>query len=98
MKYIARKKPWLSWVLCLNFLFMQFFFIRIARICEHVKNGNREGEIILAQTTWRILKWIVPFTGWWSKYIYLNKKKRSLFLYRLKNPKYIAHLSAKVIK
>lgn len=52
-------KTWVGW---LNFLLIQWFFIRI------------QGEVNTdyTQTKWSILHWVVPLSGWWSDYVFLN--------------------------
>lgn len=43
----------------LNFLILQFFFIRIARVGECDTDSG-----VFFQTGWKLLKWIWPLTGW----------------------------------
>jgi len=50
----------------LNYFILQWFFIRLG------KEVDIETSKIIR---WRILKWIVPLTGWKTNYIYLGKKK-----------------------
>ena len=52
----------ISWIGLLNFLVLQWFFIRFAKVLE-------DGEMI----GFLILRWIVPLTGWWSDYIFIGK-------------------------
>lgn len=42
----------------LNFLVLQWFFVRLAKVCDD------EGRTL----SWTWLKGIVPLTGWWSRY------------------------------
>ena len=46
-----------------NFLIVQWFFIRLAKVVE---NDELIGFLIL--------RWVVPLTGWWSDYIYVRRK------------------------
>jgi hypothetical protein len=50
----------------LNKFILQWFFIRLGRIRD-CKIHKTKG--------WKILKWIVPLTGWSSDYVYLDKGK-----------------------
>lgn len=52
----------MSWLGYLNFLVLQWFFVRLARI-QDVETGKTVG--------YKFLKRIVPLTGWWSEYKYL---------------------------
>jgi hypothetical protein len=79
---IAIRKNIFTWVLILNLIFLQFFFIRISR------QGIKSGEDFI-QTEWGILKWIVPLTGWKSDFIFLNRKKRYLRIMKLRKPRLI---------
>lgn len=45
----------------INFLFLQWFFVRLARV---LKDGEQVG--------WTWLKGVVPLTGWWSDYKYVR--------------------------
>jgi len=75
-----------SWLGYINFFILQWFFIRLARylpsgykvdgidIIEH-----EDGTYSYSQRAYKyylkykILKWIVPLTGWWSDYKYIGK-------------------------
>ena len=46
-----------TWVGWLNIFFLQWFFVRLA---------------YSDRNTWKLLKGIVPMTGWWSEYIYIR--------------------------
>jgi len=50
-----------------NFLILQWFFIRLAKIVENNKI-----------TGWKILKGIIPLSGWWSNYKYIKREKKSI--------------------
>lgn len=49
----------------LNRFLLQFFFIRLARKIDD--NGKQIG--------YTVVKWVVPFTGWKSDYIFISRKK-----------------------
>ena len=53
--------PW--WLGTVNFIFVQWFFVRLAVIVE-------DDDAILG---WCWLKGVVPLTGWWGNYWYLRK-------------------------
>ena len=48
---------WLGW---LNFIVLQWFFVRLARIVD-VESKKTIG--------WKLDKRIIPLTGWWNNYI-----------------------------
>lgn len=49
----------MSWLGLLNFLLLQWFFVRLARVVDK-RTGRTAG--------WRVLRWPWPLTGWWSPY------------------------------
>jgi hypothetical protein len=61
----------MNWLGLLNFFIFQWFFIRIAKICQVVIEGKEEKQVI---SGYKIIKWILPLSGWWNDYIYLKKK------------------------
>lgn len=50
-----------SWFGLLNFLLLQWFGVRLARVVQLV--GRRR-----VHRGWRLLRWVWPLTGWWSPY------------------------------
>ncbi len=50
----------------LNFIILQWFFIRLAIMTEM---GTHRF------VRFKIKKWIVPLTGWWNNYIYIDRVK-----------------------
>lgn len=46
----------------LNFVLLQWLGVRLARVVD-----DDDGE-----TSWAVLRWIIPLTGWWSPYRYLR--------------------------
>lgn len=56
----------MTWLGLLNSIVLQWFFVRLARIVD------TKTKIIVG---WKLLKWIVPLTGWWSDYRYIGKEK-----------------------
>jgi nicotinamide mononucleotide adenylyltransferase len=53
----------------LNFFVFQWFFIRLAKVIDVDTN-----EIV----DWKILKWVLPLTGWRSPYVFVNRKGKNL--------------------
>lgn len=51
----------MTWLGFLNFLVLQWFGIRLARLVENDR-----------QVGWKLIKWIVPLTGWWNNYRYIG--------------------------
>lgn len=54
-------RTWVGW---LNFLVLQWLFIRLARVTHS------------AGTDWAVLRWVVPLTGWFSDYIWWPWRRR----------------------
>jgi hypothetical protein len=89
-----------SWVGWLNFLVLQWFFVRLARTLpdrlSFVGMRSGDGPIRIAFTgkappginsrddyyvakdapaqRWKVLRYIVPLTGWWSRFIYIWRR------------------------
>jgi hypothetical protein len=57
----------ITWLAYLNFIILQWFFIRISRTGE-IKDDR------FIQTGWGLVKFVLPLTGWWSNYIYIGTK------------------------
>jgi hypothetical protein len=57
-------KSWLFWV---NFLFFQWFFVRLEETVD-IRDGK---EIHLM---WGLLRYPVPLTGWWTDYRFWPKR------------------------
>lgn len=68
MKKKHRKKHKWTWLGILNFLILQWFFVRLAK---EVRFGKVE--------RYHLLTGIVPFTGWWSNYIYVGKVRQAVY-------------------
>ena len=49
----------------LNFVLLQWFFVRLAKVVED------DGTVVC----WMLLGGIVPLTGWWSPYRRVWKKR-----------------------
>ena len=52
----------MSWLGYLNFLILQWFFIRLAKV------NDVEGQFV----RWTVLRGVVPLTGWWSPYRWMS--------------------------
>jgi hypothetical protein len=53
-----------SWLFYLNFLILQWFFIRLAKKID-IRNGEYR------ETGLTVMRWIVPLTGWDANYKYV---------------------------
>ena len=73
-----------SWLGYLNFFILQWVFIRLTKYKEinefqftkvSLCNEGLSVGGIIKKSKWkfRILKWILPLTGWWNDYKYINK-------------------------
>jgi len=70
-----------------NVLFFQWFFVRLTKCLDHrvesiniqsydlTLNGvtSRGTGDVKTYSWYSIQYWILPCTGWWSRFIYLNK-------------------------
>jgi len=54
----------MTWLGVLNFVILQWFFIRLAKVLE-------ESEMI----GFIIIRWAVPLTGWWSDYVFIGEEE-----------------------
>ena len=70
------KKRYISWLFYLNFLILQWFFVRLGRIVNR-KTGEIEG--------WRFLGIVVPLTGWWGRYIFVCRLPKSKYCASIKS-------------
>lgn len=82
----------------LNFL-LQFFFIRLTRVrectearpweCSMLPDGSfgMGFRQVRVQRYWAIMYWVVPFTGWWSKFIYVGRCRQL----QITSPKDVIH-------
>ena len=80
----------MSWLGILNFVVLQWFGVRLARVMAieqtdrrvvsvdivaggiSVGGTAREGRRV--QVGWKLLRWIVPLTGWWSDYRWIARR------------------------
>ena len=63
-----------SWLGYLNFLILQWFFIRLVK---HVENGK--------VVKYSILKKVMPLTGWWNDYKYFKIEKFGFCVWLVNN-------------
>jgi hypothetical protein len=83
----------MSWLGFLNFFLFQWFFIRLTYCKTKVIEDFTLTEISLTMGGYAvggyskkthtyywysIQKWILPLTGWYGNFVYLNKRKRFL--------------------
>lgn len=57
----------LSWIGYLNFFILQWIFIRVTKQVYLLDYTEKK----YMPNTYKIIKWILPLTGWWNDYIYL---------------------------
>lgn len=65
-RFWNRIKSWLFW---LNFLIVQWFFVRFGR-----KYSHKHKKFI----SWGFVGLILPLTGWWNNYIWIWKIKKNV--------------------
>lgn len=51
-----------------NMFFFQLFFVRLAK-CYMLIEGEK------VNLTWRLMYWVIPFTGWSSPYKFIGECK-----------------------
>lgn len=52
----------MSWLGLFNFLVLQWFCVRLAKV------KAASGRTV----RWTLLRWPLPLTGWWSPYIWIR--------------------------
>jgi hypothetical protein len=63
------------WVGLVNFLFVQWFFVRIAGTfeeCGRTIESDGSENIDFEFSRYHLIRWVVPLTGWWSDYVRLG--------------------------
>jgi hypothetical protein len=55
-----------------NMFILQWFYIRLAKICNEKNTEEIYG--------WSILYWVIPLSGWKTDFEYINNKEKSLRL------------------
>lgn len=58
MDYPKRSLFGLTWVGWINLLVLQWFCIRLG----------------YGGATWQVVRWVVPMSGWWSKYQFITRR------------------------
>ncbi len=61
-----------------NVFILQWFFIRLTK---HMKKDEQGYYTIIGR--WSLQYWIIPLTGWWNHFKYLNKNPNFCILYNL---------------
>lgn len=63
----------MSWLGTLNFVVLQWLFVRLGESRETSYRGD--GELIgTRRTGWVWIRGVVPLTGWWSSYWFVSVK------------------------
>lgn len=61
----------------LNFVALQWFGVRLARVtcsqCRCTVLTMREIDCLF-HPRWRVLRWVWPLTGWWSRYRWIARR------------------------
>lgn len=53
----------MSWYGWLNFLLIQWFFVRLTKCIDDETN----------KVSWKLTYLVLPLTGWWSDYVFLYR-------------------------
>lgn len=63
--------PFRSWLGALNFLVLQWLWIRLEQQIDRQPAGTHLGVQLYRDVhmRWGVIGWIVPMTGWWTSYI-----------------------------
>ena len=61
-----------SWLGTLNFLVLQWFGVRLARVYQRVLVGDHPS--CFRHVRWTLVRWVWPLTGWWSDYRWISKR------------------------
>lgn len=73
----------MTWLSVLNFVVLQWFGVRLARVVErklfgpwllYATNAERARWVRGETVRWKLLRWIVPLTGWWSDFRYIARR------------------------
>jgi hypothetical protein len=82
-------RPW--WLGALNFVVLQWFGVRLARVMKRVPIAEdhvgaaleRLGAITREERDhrwirvgWKWLRWVLPLTGWRSDYVWISRRFR----------------------
>ncbi len=72
----------MTWLWLLNFVVLQWFFVRLARVVNMDGWELGEDELGRGERTigWSLMWGVWPLTGWWSRYRYVRGRKPMLWL------------------
>lgn len=63
----------MSWLGYLNFVVLQWFGMRLARVMQQDFEPHL-GTCKPYQVGWKLLRWVWPLTGWWSDYRWIARR------------------------
>lgn len=63
---------WFSKLGLLNMLLLQWFFIRLVDVGADTSKG-------WVHERWEITRWVVPLTGWYTRYVYVGKPRSKIW-------------------
>ena len=70
---------YLTWLGILNFVVLQWFGVRLARVTrnEFVTMHIGLGVPLYRESMvgWRVLRWVWPLTGWWSDFRWIARRR-----------------------
>jgi hypothetical protein len=95
----------MTWLGFFNYFVLQWFFIRLARVkrvvdyeLDHIAFlPDREIESsgrAITKTKYKILKWIVPLSGWETDYKYIKIRKSKIKKEKLSSSIYMEEVNA----
>lgn len=63
----------MTWLGLLNFVVLQWFGVRLARVRQRILVGDHPS--CFRHVRWTLLRWVWPLTGWWSDYRWVARRR-----------------------